>query len=588
MTLRPAPGPQLPQALAALGRALGALRLPYALPGAAQAADRGQLLADQLADYVLPRLASMDAPLLGVIGGSTGAGKSTLVSSLVGRPVTAASAIRPTTRRPALLHAPSDAPWFETDRILGSLARLRVAEDAPPSPAGQHTPRELELRACSALPAGLALLDAPDIDSVVAENRELAAGLLASADMWVFVTTAARYADAVPWEHLRAAAQRQVTAAVVLDRVPPGAQGEVEADLRRRLDAAGLTEAPIFTIPETALDPQGLLPAEATAPVRHWLGALAQDAAARRAVAQRTLAGAIGSALGQAEILAVEIAAQEAEHAELVQGAASAHAQALERLAQATADGSLLRGEVLARWQEFVGTGDLMRSLESHIGRLRDRLGAALRGRPAPAARVEEAIESSLVGLIVAEAQRAAMDTERSWRRSASAAPQLRAALEALPSHQALERQAISLVRLWQGEVLALVRAEGADKRLTARLVSLGVNGAGVLLMILVFAHTGGLTGGEVGIAGGTALLAQRLLEAVFGDQAMRTMTRRARADLTERVQALFAQQEGGFIQCLDAPVPASQTLRAHVEQCRSAAQDLSLDPTSTTRQEPR
>ena len=39
--------------------------------------------------------------------------------------------------------------------------------------------------------------------------------------------------------------------------------------------------------------------------------------------------------------------------------------------------GSLLRGEVLARWHEVVGTGDIMRALESRVGRLRDRLRIA-------------------------------------------------------------------------------------------------------------------------------------------------------------------------------------------------------------------
>ena len=49
------------------------------------------------------------------------------------------------------------------------------------------------------------LLDSPDIDSVLAENRALANQLLAAADAWLFVTTAARYADAVPWEFLHGA-----------------------------------------------------------------------------------------------------------------------------------------------------------------------------------------------------------------------------------------------------------------------------------------------------------------------------------------------------------------------------------------------
>ncbi len=37
-------------------------------------------------------------------------------------------------------------------------------------------------------------------------------------------------------------------------------------------------------------------------------------------------------------------------------------------------DGTLLRGEVLARWQELVGTGEFMRGLQARVGRLRDRV----------------------------------------------------------------------------------------------------------------------------------------------------------------------------------------------------------------------
>ena len=183
---------QATRALSALRDSLTALSMPYVLQGTAAASDKATLIRDQLGDYILPRLASLDAPLLAVVGGSTGGGKSTLVSSLVRRQVARASAIRPTTRRPLLLHAPADAAWFDTDRVLGSLSRLRVDSDAPASPLTDHTPRELELRACEGLPEGLAIVDAPDVDSVVEDNRDLAATLLAGADLWIFVTTAAR------------------------------------------------------------------------------------------------------------------------------------------------------------------------------------------------------------------------------------------------------------------------------------------------------------------------------------------------------------------------------------------------------------
>src|SRR4051794_15007236 len=65
-------------------------------------------IADQLDDYLLPRLASPDAPLLVVVGGSTGAGKSTLVNALAGRRVSPAGALRPTTRSPVLICAADD------------------------------------------------------------------------------------------------------------------------------------------------------------------------------------------------------------------------------------------------------------------------------------------------------------------------------------------------------------------------------------------------------------------------------------------------------------------------------------------------
>ena len=81
------------------------------------------------------------------------------------------------------------------------------------------------------------------------------------------------------------------------------------------------------------------------------------------------------------------------------------------------------------------------------------------------------------------------------------------------------------------------------SKRSKARFYALGVNGVGVALMIVVFAHTGGLVGAEIGVAGGTAVLAQRVLEAVFGDQAIRRLAQTAKDDLDARVQALLAEE---------------------------------------------
>src|SRR5918998_6687805 len=180
----------LPEALERLGAALRDAELELPVPGldAARAARRE--LVDQIEDYLLPRLRQMDAPLLMVVGGSTGAGKSTLVNSLVGADVSPAGVLRPTTRAPVLVCHPDDVEWFEDDRILPAMSRTT---GRPAGPGG------LELAPTPALAPGLALLDSPDIDSVVEANRALSRQLLAAADAWLFVTTAARYADAVPW-----------------------------------------------------------------------------------------------------------------------------------------------------------------------------------------------------------------------------------------------------------------------------------------------------------------------------------------------------------------------------------------------------
>ena len=107
--------------------------------------------------------------------------------------------------------------------------------------------------------------------------------------------------------------------------------------------------------------------------------------------------------------------------------------------------------------------------------------------------------------------------------------------------------QVESIVREWQDDVLDLVRREGRDRRTTAKVAAYGVNGVGVVLMLVAFAHTGGLVGAEAGIAGGTAVLAQKLLEAIFGDQAVRSLAAKARAALLERVEELYAAEAGRF-----------------------------------------
>ncbi|MFN3923783.1 MAG: dynamin family protein [Pseudarthrobacter sp.] len=550
---------------------LAATELPLALPDSEQARREAASAVAQLDDYILPRYRSLDAPLLAVVGGSTGAGKSTLVNGIVGHPVTRAGAIRPTTRQPILLHHPSEADWFEGQRVLPSLSRIRGSVTHSPVPANRAgavpdaaAMSSLVLVADPGVPAGVAVLDAPDVDSISDDNRKLAAQLLAAADLWVFVTTANRYADAVPWKLLLNAASRDIMVGVVLDRVPPGAEEEVSEDLRSLLDREGLAAAQLFVIPETTLDPMGMLPAGAVQPLRAWLADLAADAAGRSDIARRTLNGTVRAMAGR--VSAVSQAAREQQHAatNLEEAAVGAYRDAADRILDATRDGALLRGEVLARWQDFVGTGEFFRTLEQNVGRFRDRVGAFFRGEPAPAVRVEAAIETGLQAVIVDEAANAAEDTDQRWRND-PAGRQLLGTDDLSGTTPGFEDRAAAEIRAWQEALMDMIRTEGQGKRTQARWLSFGINGLGAALMIVVFSMTAGLTGLEVGVAGGTAVVGQRLLEAVFGEDAVRRMAEKAREDLHTRCLVLLQEERRKFLSRLpeyDGSIP--DTLAAH------------------------
>ena len=528
-------------AVGALRDAIDATALPLDLPETAEGQAEREALLRQLDDYVLPRLDSLDAPLLAVVGGSTGAGKSTLVNSVVGGEVSRSGVLRPTTTIPALIHHPDDARWFTTSRVLPRLSRVTGR------PEDEDQPGTVRLVESAALPPGLALLDAPDIDSVVKANRSLAGQLLQAADMWLFVTTAARYADAVPWDLLKAASDRGTAVAIVLDRVAAEDIEEIRPHLVEMLREQGMGTSPVFTVPETDLTREGLLPPEALGRLGQWLQALASDQRARNIIIAQTLQGALHSLSPRVDLIVDAARHQHEATKALALVVDSAYDTARDNVEAGMTDGSLLRGEVLARWQEFIGTGEFFRQVETKISRWRDKVAAAIRGNPMPAESVDEALQSGVADLIRSQSDGAAASIARTWRGMPGGdtvlgrAPSLGASDGTVPPR--IER----LVREWQGEILDMVRKEGKDRRTNARIAAVGINGIALFLMLVSFAHTAGLTGAEVGIAGGASLLAQRVLEAIFGDQAVREMAKKARLMLLERVDALFDDERARY-----------------------------------------
>src|SRR5699024_11320035 len=118
---------------------------------------------------------------------------------------------------------------------------------------------------------------------------------------------------------------------------------------------------------------------------------------------------------GSATRIAEHAAVQDTERQRLREHAVGSVSGARERIDEALGDGSLLRGEVLARWQDVVGTGEFFRGVESFVTRARDRIGQMFSGRPAPALAAEQALGTGLVHVVIDETARGAERADAAW-----------------------------------------------------------------------------------------------------------------------------------------------------------------------------
>jgi hypothetical protein len=426
--------------LVRLHQALRAASLPLDSDGAEVLRISRVSMIDQLQDYVIPRVMTMDAPLLTVVGGSTGAGKSTLVNSLVGERVTAPGLLRPTTRCPVLVHHPDDAKWFGQDRLLPALKRTTEASD------DQYA---IQLVASKKMKRGLAILDAPDVDSVDERNRELAAELLNCADLWLFVTSSARYADQVPWESLKSAAERSAAVAVVLDRTPEDAIQTVSTHLARMLAARGLKDSPLFIVRDGKVSEQGLLPKTHVVEIQTWLTALADDVITRNLVVSQTVDGAVRAITFNAHKVADAAAAQVVVTDALATSAATAYDHAGEAVDAALEAGVLTRGDAGARWADFVSGGGFASALTP-----------APRGGAQRDQQVRTGLGLALELFLVRHAEAAAEATATAWNDIPEGA-----SLLALPGGESLSRASRGLraatssaISAWQDDVDEHVR----------------------------------------------------------------------------------------------------------------------------------
>ena len=576
----------LEAALLELRRRIVDVSLVFETTGAEAArAERVKLLS-QIDDYLLPRVRQSGAPLLVALVGSTGAGKSTLVNSIVGAQVSNTGIRRPTTNSPVLACHPDDVDWFAENVFLPTVPRVRQEGLARSGRDGL-----LVLAANEGMPKGVALLDTPDIDSVVQAHREFAHQFLDASDLWLFMTTSSRYADAAVWELLEYAKERGAALGIVLSRVPPSGSAELTKHFGAMLRANGLADNQRFVIHETVIT-DARLPAEVSAPVREWLQEMAVKADRRVAILTQTMAGALDTFRSRVPALAAEVEAQLAIRSDLRATVEGAYAAALAEADQALSDGSLLRGEALARWQDFAGTGELLRGLQAPRGRrpVRQRK----RGAQARARALKSALRTGIESLIISVASQAAEESVRRWRNDpagvavlervaaeengddwagsqfaadaglvfgltseptlADDAPdagdgQLRQAALSLAHCSAdLPIRAARAVSGWQDHMMRLVQAESVTKRSIARVMSFDDDSLSTVLAVAMLGQRDGEGGAE-----GTGAVPQLLLTSLFGAGPVRDIRVRARADLRDRMRRLFDEEMLRFVQVVDS-----------------------------------
>ncbi len=506
------------------------------------AATRARQLRDHLETYIAPRARDIDAPLVVVLLGPTGAGKSSLFNALAGRAASQVGVLRPTTRDVVVLLHPDDRAALFADGTFRGLraADVRVVEDP-------------------AVASGLALVDAPDVDSIEHGNRILADRLAEAADLGIFVTTATRYADQVPWDVLGRVRDRGLPLLVVVNRLPPddGSRREVIDDLTRLLASRGVRletgSAELIGVAEGALDPaiDGVDP-RAIAPLLARVEALRRDRAARRALATRALAGAVAGLPPLAESVADDLDHEAIDSDALRRSADAAFDNSLRDVRQQLRRGTFLRQETLRNWQAFVGADQITRLFATGIGRARGLVAQLVHGTPAaPIAQVRESTTSDILSLARQHASDASQRSAMSWSENPLIAEKLAARGELWSESSGFDARLEERLNAWLASIATDVRATGAPKRTLARGASAGVNAVGVAVMVATFAHTGGLTGAEVGVAAATAFLNQKLLSALFGEAAMVEMIQRAGARLDAALAETFAEERARFTSLL-------------------------------------
>ncbi|HVR33544.1 MAG TPA: dynamin family protein [Acidimicrobiia bacterium] len=465
--------------------------------------------------YLEPRLAEPAHPVVVAVFGPTGSGKSTLVNTLVGRPISEAGVLRPTTRRAVVWvhHRSADI----VEEMLAASGPVEVVADDHP------------------VLSSIAIVDTPDIDSIAEDHRAQTTAILEAADVAIAVTTPQRYADAVPWDVLGDLTERSLDVMVVMNRATRRASGAVVdlAGLLRDARVRGIDSADdIVVIQEQRVRGDGRLHGYALRRLARRLETIAAD---HTSVSARGVASSVRHAVAVGRELATAVEDQAAEGASLESVIDEAVAAQRAEIDFRLESGELVRQEVVQRWQRLVGVSDLASLVERSWGKLTDAVFSRRSISEDRVARVDLEVAEELVELGLRRAQQACTSIDLAWSLSRSGSALLE---EIAPEWSGIRADLRESIDSWRAEVVALVAEAGRGRYRLTRVAAVGINATATLVLLGVFAATGGLTGAEMGVAAGAAAAQQTLLERLFGSAAANRLARSARSLLSERLTA--------------------------------------------------
>ena len=581
----------LEAALLNLRKRIAAVPLVFEIAGSAEVKTERAKLLSQIDDYLLPRVRRSAAPVLVALVGSTGAGKSTLVNSIVGAHVSATGVRRPTTNSPVLACHPDDIDWFAENNFLPTLPRVRQEGLARPGRDGL-----LVLAASEGMPRGIALLDTPDIDSVVKAHHEFAYQFLDASDLWLFMTSASRYADGPVWEILQHARERKASLGVVLSRVPQTYRTELSQHFNAMLDANGIAAENRFVILETPLI-DGMLPPESYQPIRDWLADTATRSDRRVAVLSQTMSGVLDTFKSRVAAMAAHVEAQVVLRAELRRTAEASYERAFAEANAGLKNGTLLTGEVLARWQDCVVGGDLRPRRGGKPAKSAGRKGKrARRGASRPAV-LNTALRSAIESFIVSITDRAAEHVDGSWRGSPAGTALLedaaadrargeyakqvfesafgKGAAEPSEASQAtpfsrsspdLSLRAARAVGAWQDHLARVVEAE--DHRTGAKRILFDDESLGLVVLVAMLGEDApGDTPATEDEVTNIYTEPRRLLASVYGTGMVAGILAKARADLIQRVRLLLDEEMVRYVEVIESAGPCDDVAAIRLYQ---------------------